>query len=294
MTRVVCVGAAVSDTIAVVDRFPGPDQRVVAETVTQAGGGPAATAAVAAARLGTPTHFVGTVGGDPEGERLVAGLAAEGVDTSGVAVAGPGTTASSVIISDTTSGTRAICVHPGGALQLTGHARRLIRSADWVHADHLGWPAVADALDGMAPANRPHLSVDGGNPVPDLDPAAIDLFVPTGERLAAEHGPLPLAELVTRTGAVRTVATLGADGAIGCDSDGSLHRVASLKVGAAGTLGAGDVFHGALLATAVRGDPLPDAMRSAAYAAALSCRGVDGRSAIPTPDELRQTLEENQ
>jgi sulfofructose kinase len=47
------------------------------------------------------------------------------------------------------------------------------------------------------------------------------------------------------------------------------------------TLGAGDVFHGALLAQLVRDVPLPEALAAANEIAALSCRALDGRSAIP-------------
>jgi sulfofructose kinase len=52
------------------------------------------------------------------------------------------------------------------------------------------------------------------------------------------------------------------------------------------TLGAGDVFHGALVAELVEGRPLEDAVTRAAACAALSCRGLDGRSAIPDRAEL--------
>ncbi len=44
------VGAATLDGIALVPQFPQPDERLVAEEIAYAGGGPAATAAVAAAR----------------------------------------------------------------------------------------------------------------------------------------------------------------------------------------------------------------------------------------------------
>ena len=56
------------------------------------------------------------------------------------------------------------------------------------------------------------------------------------------------------------------------------------------TLGAGDVFHGALLACLVRELPLRDALTRANACAALSCRALDGRSAIPTWDELEQAV----
>jgi sugar/nucleoside kinase (ribokinase family) len=52
------------------------------------------------------------------------------------------------------------------------------------------------------------------------------------------------------------------------------------------TLGAGDVFHGALLASLLDGSPLPDALQRAVVAAALSCRALDGRGAIPDASEL--------
>jgi sulfofructose kinase len=58
------------------------------------------------------------------------------------------------------------------------------------------------------------------------------------------------------------------------------------EVDVVSTLGAGDVFHGALLAELIRGAPLAEALDFANRCAALSCRGLDGRSAIPTMLEL--------
>ena len=52
------------------------------------------------------------------------------------------------------------------------------------------------------------------------------------------------------------------------------------------TLGAGDVFHAALPAALVDEKPLPEALAFANAAAAVSCRALDGRSAIPTPEEV--------
>jgi sugar/nucleoside kinase (ribokinase family) len=56
------------------------------------------------------------------------------------------------------------------------------------------------------------------------------------------------------------------------------------------TLGAGDVFHGALLAYLCEGAALAHALRAANTAASLSCRALDGRSAIPTRVELEAAL----
>ncbi len=58
------------------------------------------------------------------------------------------------------------------------------------------------------------------------------------------------------------------------------------------SLGAGDVFHGALLAAQVLGKPMEEAIRFANVTAALSCRGIDGRSAIPSRPEVEAVLAE--
>jgi len=57
------------------------------------------------------------------------------------------------------------------------------------------------------------------------------------------------------------------------------------------TLGAGDVFHGALVAQLIHGYGLQEAMHRANAAASLSCRGLDGQSMIPTLTQLNEYLE---
>jgi sugar/nucleoside kinase (ribokinase family) len=77
-------------------------------------------------------------------------------------------------------------------------------------------------------------------------------------------------------------------GADGCTAyvDGERFDVPAYPVEAVSTLGAGDVFHGALVACLDRGLELRDALAKANAAAALSCRALDGRSAIPSWEEL--------
>ena len=289
---VVFVGAATMDSIVLVSGYPGPDERVVAEDLVFAGGGPAATAAVAAARLGIEAAFVGTVGDDEEGRRILEDLASEGVDVSGVTRAAGARSAASVIVVDALRGTRAICNRPGPGVD-TARGAELVRGAQWVHADHVGWAAVAQLLDLTATA-RPKVSVDAGNPIPDFTPAGVDLYVPTLEALRRTHGDgtgdEALLEAALREGARRVVATDGSRGSLAADATGERARAAGVPVDVVSTLGAGDVFHGALVAAHVRDLPLDDALEYANHVAALSCLGLDGRSAIPTHDDVTARL----
>jgi sulfofructose kinase len=286
----VFVGAATFDAIALVPRFPGPDQRVVADEVSYAGGGPAATSAVAAARLGVRSAFVGTVGDDANGRAVLDGLEAEGVDVSGVTVAPGVATAASVVIVDRQRGSRAICNRPAPRIDIS-RGSEAIANTPVVHVDHAGWASVHEARlirDGQL------LSVDAGNPIPNFDARSVGLYAPTVEALARLHGQgrtvEELLSIALAQGCDVVVATDGSRGSYALTSDGRSASAPAHSVDVTSTLGAGDVFHGALVAAVVRGLPLGDQLAFANVTAALSCRGLDGRSRIPHLPEVLDVL----
>ena len=283
----VFVGVATLDAIALVPSFPEPDQRVVADEVSYAGGGPAATSAVTAARLGVRSAFVGTVGDDANGRAVLDGLAAEGVDVSGVTVTPGVATAASVVVVDRRRGSRAICNRPAPQIDVS-RGVHLIAAAPVVHVDHAGWQPVHDARllrEGQV------LSVDAGNDIPGFDARGVGLYVPTVEALQRLHGERPVDELLAlalEQGCDVVVATDGARGSYALAADGRRAHAAAHTVDVLSTLGAGDVFHGALVAAVARGLPLAEQLAFANVTAALSCRGLDGRSRIP---DLAEVLE---
>ncbi len=278
MSHVVCLGLATLDTIFALPRHPGADDRVVATEVSVAGGGPAATAAVTLARLGVETSFVGAVGDDEVGAAVREGLEREGVDVSELAlVPGSRSPQSSILVS---GGGRAI-VHFAGTVAPPPPSERALarmRDAAWVHVDHAGYAAAPRGV---------HLSIDGGNPIPGLDLAAVALYAPTQAALERDFGS---PEAALAAGAELVVVTRGAQGCSAHTNVETIEAPASRvdeENGAVSTLGAGDVFHGALLAAFVDGADLAGALAFANECAALSCRALDGRSAIPTLAEVR-------
>lgn len=74
MVRIACVGITVMDCIYYVEGLPTEGGKYVAKRYTEVGGGPAATAAVAAAKLGAQVDFIGRVGDDDTGNSLLAEL----------------------------------------------------------------------------------------------------------------------------------------------------------------------------------------------------------------------------
>ncbi|MDQ0213491.1 carbohydrate kinase family protein [Arthrobacter bambusae] len=282
----VFIGTATTDTIALVEKYPEPDSRTVAEDLVTAGGGPAATAAVAAARTGARTAFIGTVGTDSDGERIVADLEAEGIDVSAVTRSTSHPSGASIVVVARTGSTRSIITRPGPSLDLTGNAaaHALMSKAAWIHADHMGWPALAGRKDIEGSCR---LSVDGGNPIPGFTPDGVDLYVPTIEQLAKtfreKHSSDPdvLLRSARNAGARTVVATGGRHGSWGLGPGGAMVHVPAFASSIRSTLGAGDVFHGVLLASLAAGHSLPEAMQDASEAAAKSCEALEGRSGIP-------------
>ena len=292
--RLVFVGAATFDAIALVPEFPAGDHRTVADDFEIAGGGPAATAAVAAARLGHSPRFIGAVGSDAEGDRVLDWLRAERVDTEFVERTPTRRTGASVILVHTRDRVRAIATRPVEPLVLTRNspAADAISTADWVHVDHIGWPAIESVLTRSA-NDTPRISVDAGNPINGFTPAGVALHVPTVAALRTAYGPLAPTDLLDRAlndGAHTVVATNGADGCFAASRDGERATADRHSVDVVSTLGAGDVFHGALLAAVARGLPLREQIAYANVAAALSCRALDGRSAIPDHAEVLATI----
>lgn len=287
-------GVATADAIAVVSRYPDADERIVADDIVFGGGGPAATAAVAAARQGMRTAFIGVVGDDESGDRIIEDLAKEGVDTSGISRASGGS-ARSVVVIDGPRKTRSISNRPGPAIDLAGNdpALEILRASQWVHVDQHGWSPIRSYLDSLPSDARPKLSVDAGNPILGYTGRETDLYAPTMPALKERYGyganVLTVPELVRGAldeGADLVAVTNGGEGAFLMGQDREMVQVPTPQVQINSTLGAGDVFHGALLAALVMHENnelknLQDVLAYATSVASLSCRGLDGRSAIP-------------
>jgi sulfofructose kinase len=279
--EVACIGLATADTIVSLPGWPAPDGRMLADAIVRAYGGPAATAAVTISRLGHRASMIGAVGEDERGAAVRDSLEAAGVDIGALVTIG-GATSESVILLDRGAHTRTILHAPGVVpMALDEEARRRSDAATWVHVDHVGY----DLVDGLA---RQTMCVDAGHRIGTLVLDGLGLYAPSRSALLERYPGHALGAAIGEAlddGAMRVAVTLGADGAVAADADGAW-RVAAPTVEVVSTLGAGDVFHGALLASLLDGRSLAGALRRAVVAAALSCRALDGRGAIPDAAEL--------
>ena len=290
--QAVCVGVITVDTIALVDKYPSEDERVIAQEILRAGGGPAAVAAVALSRLGIKSAIVGTIGDDEDGRDVIRIFEKEGVDTSGISI-GTSATAGSVIVASKVHSARAISTRqPTVQAPANAAAMKLIANAQWVHVDHVGVTRLSEL--GISRGVGPQISFDAGYGVESFDPITVDLFVPTDRQMALRYPGIDLAialENDSLKAGNTVVATQGSAGSAGFSPETGLVSAPGFSIEVTSTLGAGDVFHGALLAQLIENRPLEESMHRANAVAALSCRGLDGQSKIPTTPELDAYLE---
>lgn len=290
MFDIIGLGFSAVDYIGVVPHLPESDSKLLLEDFTRQGGGPAATATVAAARLGAKVAFVGQIGGDDLGEFMLREFARENVDTSQVIQCEGTDSQFAFIMVERSTGKRTILwtrssVPPLEPQQLD---RNFIASCRVLHLDRHEIRAGIQAAEWVREAGG-IVSMDAGVFVPEtaeLLPLVDVLIAPyafardaTGEADPAEAARALLGD--------RRIAgvTWGDKGSWFATSDGDKFHVSAFEVDVVDTNGAGDVFHGAFAFGLSR---RWDAFRCARFAsavAALKCTKLGGRAGIPSREE---------
>jgi ribokinase len=286
---IVVAGSLNMDLVGRVPRLPGWGETVMGESFSRFAGGKGGNQAVAAARLGAKVAFAGAVGDDPFGDELRQGLAAEGIDTSGLATVPSAT--GCALIHVRPDGDNAISVLPGA----NAHAplppatwpaawRFLVLQLEIPLATALAWARAARAAGATVLLNAAPMQ-----PLPPALLDTLDLLVVNEVELLALVGrqpSVPVAlEAAARLGPPRVVATLGAHGCLAWDC-GLLLQQPGRPAAVVDSTGAGDTFVGALAASMSQRRPFTQALARANAAAAYSCTRPGARGGMPTLAEL--------
>ena len=80
--KIVIVGSANTDMVISADHFPLPGETLMGTNFMTNFGGKGANQAVAAARMGGQTVFIGKVGNDNFGTSIISNLESEGINVS--------------------------------------------------------------------------------------------------------------------------------------------------------------------------------------------------------------------
>lgn len=280
----VCVlGSANLDIVASVARLPGPGETLLGTSYAEFPGGKGLNQAVASARTGATTAFVGAVGRDDASVTLRSVLTAEGIHADRLLVTDQPTGRAVILVDD--SGENVIVVVPGAnALVTTGRglpASRVLLVQLEIPIDvvttgcRLARSAGATVVLNPAPASDLRDELLG----------QVDVLVPNEHEADLMGG---VAALLAR-GVETVIVTRGGEG-VEVHHRGERWVEPAFTVDVVDTTGAGDAFCGSLAARLATGAPMRDAVRWACAAGALATTRSGAVPAQPVADAIRALL----
>lgn len=286
------------DHLIVVPEYPAFDAKIRLLDHQQAAGGQAATTMVALQRLGLKTAYAGRFGSDSEGQFGWQALKSEGVNIEFAEVIEGARNQLAFIIIDARNGERTIIWDRDERLAYLAEEAPVVLAAQGrvLHLDAHDPPSCARMAQ-AARSERTIVSADIDNiyeGLPQLLPS-IDILITSREfphrltGIADERASL--VELKARYGCAIVGMTLGTRGAI-IYYEGQFIESPAYEVpgGCRDTTGAGDAFHGGFLYGLLSGEEVEMSLKLGNAVAALKCRDLGARTALPDAKELSKLL----
>jgi sulfofructose kinase len=293
-------GTNAVDYLIEVPKYPDFNSKIELSGYVQAAGGEVATTMVGLRRLKLKTCYVGRFGADAEGDFGLRSLEEEGVDVSFTGKIAGARTQIAFIVIDERSGERTVIWHRDKRLAF-GETDAPVEAADLGKVLHFT-PHDARACLQMARRARARgtiVSIDIDNVfngINELLPQ-VDILISSfefPEKLVGIKDPKDaLREIKSRFGCAVVGMTLGASGSlILCENE--FIETAGYKVpnGCRDTTGAGDAFRAGLLYGLLTEESIETAARMANAVAALKCRALGARTALPNVEDLSNLIEQ--
>jgi ribokinase len=292
------LGAVAVDDLIYVDRFPQPDTKTQIQSERRQGGGPTATALVAAARLGVRPAYYSVLGDDELSRSAIEELEGEGIDCSPVLRRAGARPYHATVIVDRAAGQRTILYSADGVtypppaeipealiaacrvLFVDGYAcESALRAAELAQAHRI--PVVADIENVAHPA------------VAELLRRADHLIISLelGRQVTGFDKPGSVVAALVHSGRICSAVTAGDQGCWYAICGGEVSYFPAFRVHVVDTTGCGDVFHGAYAASIACGEGISKAIRVATAAAGLKATQPGGRTGIPDRETVDRFLE---
>lgn len=302
MSGIVVVGSANIDQVFRVDRIPSPGETVLSHGLSTTLGGKGQNQAVAAARAGVATTFIGAVGADGFGEMVRAGLSCDSIDVTHLKTTDKPTGTALIAVDGT--GENTIIVEAGANEDVAGFTSEDVAaiSAASVLVMQLEIPrdtVIEAARIARAAGTRVILNAAPIQVLPKELLDNIDVLIVNEHEaadLARDNELAPelegLGERLLRL-VPTVIVTLGSKGASLHHAESEPVVVPAHRVTAVDATGAGDTFCGAFAAGLVEGMIAVDALRFATAAASLSVEHHGAVPSIPYRDAIETRAKES-
>lgn len=296
--KILVVGSSNTDMVIKARHLPRPGETILGGSFFMNPGGKGANQAVTIARLGGQVTFICKTGSDIFCHQSQQLFEEEGINTSyifsdsehpsGVALITVDENAENCIVvasgananllpSDLNKADEAIAEADLILMQLEIPMETVEYVAEQGH--RLGKKVILNPAPAhpLSPSLLKHLYM--------ITPNETEAEMISGIKITDEASAIEAAKVLVGMGVQNVIITLGSKGALAyCDKD--VEMVPALKVEAVDTTAAGDVFNGALTVALSEGRSLPEAVRFACKASAISVTRVGAQSSAPYRNEV--------
>lgn len=299
--RVLVAGAINTDLVARVQRAPEAGQTITGRTFGVFGGGKGANQALASARSGSTTAFLGALGRDDFGTQRLADLGKDLIHADFVHVRDDAPSGVALITVEEASGQNRIAYIPGATMTVTEEeARAAVASfRPSIVLTTLELPAKAIAAMIATAKEQGSRVILNATPEPGTGRQHlrnVDVVIANETealgllRLTiAPRSWLEAAKRLTELGPQIVIITLGKEGAIAL-VNGSPVTVPAPVVQPIDTTGAGDALSGAFASALAAGLNAEQALRRGVAAGSAACLIEGAQRSMPTTEQIDRFL----
>ena len=295
---VLVIGSLIVDNTLYVEKIPKKGETIIAKSSLSSLGGKGANQAIAARLAGAQVNFIGCVGDDSEGNLYKNQLEDYGISSSAIITSDLEPTGSAFISVDD-DGENSIVVNPGANHALSPeHLDKhinLFKQSDIIllqlevpmetitHACHLARANELSILINPSPWNSEF----------NVEQFPCDVLILNeieAAQISGTSNPSESLASLRKFGLDIIIITQGSEPTLFMSGSGEIMESMPPSVKTTDTVGAGDAFTGALAASLLKGNPVPEAIHFANTAGAISVTKSGAQGATPTRKEIESSL----
>lgn len=294
--KIVCIGQVSYDVIIPVDGFPIENTKNHVDDIIGSGGGTASNPAFLLGKWGCDVSFIGTIGNDIFGKKILKEFLSANVDTSFIEILEKNTNVSYILVNKENG------------------SRTVFRNKKQNKLSPLQLDFKPDIIltDGKEYEQTMRLIKDYPDAITVLDAGKasdeiMDLcfkvdYVVTSKEFAEEvtglkfikNDHLSMANiynLLYNKFKKNLVITLEEEGCL-YKKGSSLKRMPTIKVHSVDSTGAGDFFHAGFVYGLAKGYSYEQCLKIANVTASLSLRNIGSRNSVPSKEEVKEIVHE--
>ncbi|MFX0132216.1 MAG: carbohydrate kinase family protein [Candidatus Hodarchaeota archaeon] len=296
---VTAIGAALVDLVAVVERFPEIDDEVYVPKLQMKSGGSAANFAVACAKLGLKSAFIGKLGQDAFGEKLIQDFKNEKVNVDGIVFTdkiGTGVCYAAVSGAD-----RILYAFSGAAniLEPKDIKKEIISASRIIHLASLKNISPLEKAAEIAKNLQTKVSLNPGALIADQGLKKIEHLISlTNIYISPQDELIKIMEVKSLEDALENLfdigpkiaaITLGSKGAIVSNKKNKF-RISPYDVKPLDTTGAGDAFSAGFISGILNNQNLEVCGKMGNATAAIKIQHIGAREGLPTKEALNKFI----